>query len=145
MAVMISEAMLSKNQRKCRSCKQTKSIKYFIKKLRPGLRWMPSDCLECEKKRQQARRKIHKTEEYHHPRPERCEVCNAQRCNGKKGRKRVRICYDHCHLSGLFRGWLCDDCNHILGLAKDDPQRLRKLARYLAKFFQSDKVLRLLK
>jgi hypothetical protein len=57
------------------------------------------------------------------PRPERCEVC---RSSGKHG-----ISFDHCHQTGKFRGWLCGACNSILGLAKDSPATLRKLARYL--------------
>jgi hypothetical protein len=54
-------------------------------------------------------------------RPETCEVCS------RKG----RIAYDHSHETGWFRGWLCNGCNLTLGLVKDDPEILRKLADYL--------------
>lgn len=54
-------------------------------------------------------------------RPSSCSVC------GGSG----RICFDHCHASGAFRGWLCHHCNLILGHAKDDSALLRKLADYL--------------
>jgi hypothetical protein len=56
------------------------------------------------------------------PRPKTCEVCD-----GKRG----RIAFDHCHKSGAFRGWICGDCNLVLGLVNDDPDRLRKLILYL--------------
>lgn len=55
------------------------------------------------------------------PRPGVCEIC------GEAG----KICLDHCHAKGHFRGWLCNRCNLILGHAKDDPELLRKLAAYL--------------
>lgn len=55
------------------------------------------------------------------PKPETCEVC------GGEG----RICFDHDHQTGAFRGWLCTACNSTLGLAKDDPALLLKLAAYL--------------
>jgi len=55
------------------------------------------------------------------PRPESCEVCGG---TGK-------ISFDHCHQRGIFRGWLCNGCNSILGHAHDDPQRLRMLISYL--------------
>jgi predicted Zn-ribbon and HTH transcriptional regulator len=56
------------------------------------------------------------------PRPAACEACgNTQR----------RIEFDHCHRCGSFRGWLCSHCNKALGLAKDDPEVLRKLLAYL--------------
>ena len=51
-----------------------------------------------------------------------CEVCSAND---------DRIVFDHCHNGGHFRGWLCNNCNRVLGLMKDDPERLRKLATYL--------------
>ena len=54
--------------------------------------------------------------------PKRCDVC-------KKVNR--RICFDHCHKSKKFRGWLCHHCNVILGYAKDSPKLLRKLADYL--------------
>lgn len=56
-------------------------------------------------------------------RPEKCDICT-------KGGK---ICFDHSHSTGLFRGWLCHHCNLILGHAKDNPSILRLLADYLEK------------
>jgi hypothetical protein len=41
------------------------------------------------------------------------------------------IHFDHCHRRGIFRGWVCFSCNTILGHAKDDPDRLRKIIAYL--------------
>lgn len=55
--------------------------------------------------------------------PDRCEVC------GVKG----KICYDHNHATGEFRGWLCSDCNKALGFVHDNPQILEKLADYIKK------------
>ena len=57
-------------------------------------------------------------------RPEVCEVCGGH----SDGRAIHR---DHDHTSGGFRGWLCSNCNTILGLAGDSPERLRSLAAYL--------------
>jgi hypothetical protein len=56
------------------------------------------------------------------PKPESCEIC------GDSG---VRITFDHCHQRDLFRGWICQSCNAILGLARDSPDRLRKVIAYL--------------
>lgn len=53
--------------------------------------------------------------------PDACETC------GKPG----RVVFDHCHVTGEFRGWLCNGCNTALGQAKDNPDTLRKLAAYL--------------
>lgn len=56
------------------------------------------------------------------PRPDACEICaNTNR----------KICYDHCHRTGRFRGWLCDSCNAALGMAAENPGILRRLADYI--------------
>jgi len=54
--------------------------------------------------------------------PPTCEVC---------GELNIRIVFDHCHASGLFRGWICDRCNRVLGLVNDRPALLCALAGYL--------------
>lgn len=56
------------------------------------------------------------------PQPDCCEIC------GKSDR---RLVWDHCHQRGIFRGWICDRCNMLLGCAEDDPNYLRKLIAYL--------------
>jgi len=38
---------------------------------------------------------------------------------------------DHCHTTGAVRGLLCDQCNILLGNAKDNPSTLRAAADYL--------------
>ncbi len=53
--------------------------------------------------------------------PMRCEVC------GSLG----RICFDHDHKTGQFRGWICVGCNSALGYVKDNPELLILLADYL--------------
>src|SRR5215472_9802083 len=36
------------------------------------------------------------------PMPEVCEICHTDE---------FRVVWDHCHVSGVFRGWICDRCN----------------------------------
>lgn len=58
------------------------------------------------------------------PKPLRCEVCD---------QGHPKIVLDHCHETGAFRGWLCDPCNVVLGLVKDNPEVLERLAEHLRK------------
>jgi len=59
-----------------------------------------------------------------HPKPvdNVCESC---------GDVAEKICLDHSHKTGEFRGWLCEGCNHSAGKSNDDPVKLEKLAEYL--------------
>ncbi len=65
----------------------------------------------------------YKVENAPRPKPESCEVC------GRFG----RICYDHNHKTGEFRGWLCFKCNIALGMIDDNPKTLTDLAKYIIK------------
>jgi hypothetical protein len=56
-----------------------------------------------------------------------CEACGAKGTAEPKGRVQV----DHCHARGVFRGFLCGDCNRVAGQAGDDPARLEAIAQYL--------------
>jgi hypothetical protein len=57
------------------------------------------------------------------PMPELCEM----NC----GRKAVHL--DHCHITGVFRGWLCYGCNLGLGALGDTAESLRNGLDYLAR------------
>lgn len=55
------------------------------------------------------------------PRPDHCEICDDP----------ALTVFDHCHATGVFRGWLCNRCNLTLGAVRDSPELLRKLIVYL--------------
>lgn len=61
------------------------------------------------------------------PEPRKCDSCARMPLN----RKRLHV--DHDHATGAFRGYLCHACNVCAGLMRDDPKRLRMLARYLSR------------
>lgn len=58
-----------------------------------------------------------------------CDICGGT----------YRICFDHCHTTGKFRGWICNSCNAALGHVRDDVGRLHKMIVYLNKFNESSK------
>lgn len=64
----------------------------------------------------------HVTKESERRRPNCCDVCGATN---------RPIVWDHCHQRQVFRGWLCTNCNVVLGHVRDDPNHLRKLIAYL--------------
>lgn len=60
-----------------------------------------------------------------------CDICG--RPPGETGRgARLHIDHDH-NRPGVFRGWLCSNCNRGIGYLGDDPSRLESAAGYLRK------------
>jgi hypothetical protein len=55
---------------------------------------------------------------------EKCDICGAV---GES----VIWHTDHDHATAKFRGVLCSFCNNMLGMAKDNPETLRRAIEYL--------------
>lgn len=62
--------------------------------------------------------------------PINCEVCKLSGYE-KHNKPDSGIVYDHNHLTGKGRGWLCDRCNKVLGMVKDSSHLLNSLATYV--------------
>lgn len=54
-----------------------------------------------------------------------CAICKQPETNGN------RLCVDHCHRTGAFRGLLCNNCNRGVGLFKESTETLLSAANYL--------------
>jgi hypothetical protein len=59
--------------------------------------------------------------------PNQCEICG----------EASQLCFDHCHKSKTFRGWICHPCNRALGMFSDDPKRFRRAAEYIERHQES--------
>ncbi|MBW4558442.1 MAG: endonuclease VII domain-containing protein [Trichormus sp. ATA11-4-KO1] len=59
-----------------------------------------------------------------------CDVCKDDIPAPGKAKNTV---IDHCHTTGVVRGILCTQCNVALGMLKDDPWRIKRLADYIKK------------
>lgn len=56
-----------------------------------------------------------------------CKICRLP----EPETSRRRLVIDHCHNSSRIRGLLCNNCNALLGMARDNPEVLRRGAAYL--------------
>ena len=72
-----------------------------------------------------------------------CIICGKpERCLGSGRKTKSALVVDHNHecCSGekscgeCVRGLICDDCNHILGFAHDNPEILESAISYLKKY-----------
>ena len=65
-----------------------------------------------------------------------CQNPACQQPEGFDGRK---LHLDHNHDTGQFRGWLCQGCNHAIGMTNESAEKLISLATYLLHFDTADK------
>lgn len=47
---------------------------------------------------------------------------------------------DHNHETGQLREFLCSNCNLALGLLKEDPERMERMAAYVRKHEREEKI-----
>lgn len=57
--------------------------------------------------------------------PDFCDLCSSARPLNKL------LHWDHDHITGKFRGWLCSKCNLGLGYFEDNIQGLQRAIDYL--------------
>jgi hypothetical protein len=104
----------------CRQCgvEHPISYRYFTK---DGKYLKSQDCKDCYIKAVRLREELHKTAP---PKPEICDCC-------EKPVTPKELYLDHCHATGVFRGWLCNQCNTGIGSLGDNKAGLLKGVAYL--------------
>ena len=59
-----------------------------------------------------------------------CDICNSEGFFINPNYN-LKFVVDHCHTSGMVRGWLCHNCNRALGLFQDNIETMEKAIAYL--------------
>lgn len=61
-----------------------------------------------------------------------CAICEQPeiKFNNKSGRTQ-KLCVDHNHETNIVRGLLCNRCNRVLGLVKEDSGILNRMIQYV--------------
>ena len=60
-----------------------------------------------------------------------CKICHTQEVVVKRNSKTQSLSVDHNHETGEIRGLLCNNCNTLIGLAREDISILENAADYL--------------
>lgn len=110
----------------CTRCKLRRHLDAFSLLARGALGLNPRcrDCIREQGIQYTERKRIAQAGR---PKSEVCECC------GEPNRRRRAMHFDHDHVTGAFRGWLCHDCNSALGSVQDSPKRLQQLIDYLGR------------
>lgn len=60
-----------------------------------------------------------------------CAICKQPEAVLRPSGSVKNLAVDHCHDTGKIRELLCSNCNMMLGLLGDDPERMERAAEYL--------------
>lgn len=60
-----------------------------------------------------------------------CFICDSEGFLIGSNNHTEKLAVDHCHKTGKVRKLLCHNCNRGLGLFQDNPELLRKAAKYV--------------
>ena len=116
------------NTKICRKCGRELDISCFRIRGEGGVpKRINIDCKECVKKDDKIRRDLRKDAP---PIPEVCDCCGQSPLQPYRSQHK-KLCLDHNHKTGKFRGWICDSCNVALSRAGDSLDGVRKLEKYL--------------
>jgi hypothetical protein len=116
----------------CTKCKTELPLSAYGKA--NGASYGRGECKECNRKIM-ASRKLARASAPPVPENHLCPIClrPESEVRGRGGKKSGTWCCDHDHVTGLFRGWLCHDCNRGIGALADSPERINRVLSYLKK------------
>jgi len=121
----------------CRTCKQQKHAEMFpYKNKNRPIMGRKNQCFYCRQSYDKVLKRIKKVwgsppADYH------CPGCNLnedelkEKQYGGPGKKRTVWVFEHDHETEEFRGWVCWDCNALLGFSRESIKTLMNMAQFL--------------
>ena len=126
----------------CKQCKKEKPIEEFQKDISKvaGVRPECKECTAANRKKRYKPEVVRKNnleknfgrgilETYQKLFKYQGGVCAI--CGSPENGRYSHLSIDHCHDTDKVRGLLCNNCNRGIGLLKDNPEILRKVADYV--------------
>lgn len=126
----VEERPLTGDTKVCSICKEEKEVKDFYPRKDTTDGYL-GRCKTCHNADQSFR--YWQIKKYGHTMPEVCDCCGKPPSTSGKGLGIKKLCFDHDHETGEFRGWLCFDCNQSIGKLGDNLEGLLKAVAYLRK------------
>ena len=110
----------------CRKCGRDLPLSCFSRRGEGTVkRRINIDCKECISKESKIVRELRKSAP---PVPKVCHCCG-KAPDPNSFRNKLQL--DHDHITGEFRGWICDNCNVSLSRAGDTIEGVKNLLTYL--------------
>lgn len=121
----------------CGKCQITKNDKEFYRRAsnKDGLQpWCKNCCEDYRRKspeiRVKSQQRKYKRKGFDPAEIQRTLIKQKGKC-AICGSNNQRMCADHDHVTGKFRGVLCNNCNRALGLLRDNALYMERAADYV--------------
>ena len=112
---------MTTTKRQCKQCQKTKQLNKFDVNMRTKTKtYYKHTCTKCRNEQKAILRQLHKD----NPKP---ADCTCPICKGEN----QDLVLDHNHITGEFRGWICNDCNSAIGKLGDSHEVLARAIAYL--------------
>lgn len=132
------------NSKVCSKCKRKLPKSEFFKTgfTYLGKQKYRADCKQCSQARHKAYVRglsVKEREDFLASRDFRCEVCGMSRDASLRILKKD-LSIDHCHITNVNKGVLCNVCNMGSGYFRDDSDLAFKLFKYLERTRKDSKI-----
>ncbi len=127
---------MTNSDRICPTCRKLKKLSDFSKdsRKRLGRRFQCKVCHRQSDRRCFMKRRygisLESYEEMFRAQDGRCAACKQRETAKQKGRIML-LGVDHDHTTGKIRGLLCNRCNRVLGLFRDNPDVIKRALDYV--------------
>ena len=114
-------------RKSCSDCQEEHPVTAFnvAYTMKSGNKVYASSCKSCVSRQRQDLQRIRREVGPAPPIGSRCWACK------KIPKDNKRLCCDHDHNTGVFRGWLCGRCNRSIGLMGETKERALLIYEYL--------------
>ncbi len=125
-----SDEAYSGDTKRCSGCRQVLPIDRFGFNKSKSL-GRACTCKKCLKVHNSKMRELH--DRHKLPEEHSCPICQktAEHLYSPGMGNKTPFRLDHDHITGNFRGFLCDSCNTGLGKFRDDPDLMQRAIDYL--------------
>jgi hypothetical protein len=125
------------NSKICNKCNIEKPLSEFNHRTRDkngNPKELRNDCKSCQTTQGNVVKKLKKYNSQPNPVNHKCECCN----KGTEDFANTQwvknpFVLDHDHITGEFRGWICQYCNTALSRVNDSIETLQRMIEYLSK------------
>jgi hypothetical protein len=120
-------------KRTCSKCRQVNplTVEFFARNQSTntgGDKYFRPECKKCTSKASKGKSKALKLYKLNGGLPAyQGQACDRCRRTDKK------LVFDHCHITFVHRGWLCDNCNRAMGMLGDNIEGQLLSTIYIAK------------